>query len=208
MKRKIYLLFVCALLLTGCDKYQKDTSYVTNDIYGTYKQILDASDQGYKQEMSYIFNKDNSYNSTYYEEVDGEVRHNTKQDGVITSIDHINSDVTEVHLRSEDYKSNNQIYQYKNMLGDFYKTYIPDQKHFNLFVRDFDYDENSGYVFTNKGVFHHCTNYKNCTDDTDSFYKYKKINNIIYFDFSKDGHYYIRFYVVDGGIFEETYTKQ
>ena len=208
MKKRIYLLFTCARFLTGCNEYQKDTSYATNDIYGTYGKFFDAPEQGYKQEISYTFNKDNSYNSTYYEEVDGEVRHNTQQDGVITSIDRINSDVTEIHLRSKDYKSNNQIYQYKNMLGDFYKTYIPDQKHFNLFVGGIDYDENSGYVFTNKGMFHICTNYKNCTDDIDRFYKYKKIDNIIYFDSFKDGHYYIRFYVVDDGIFEERYTKQ
>ena len=109
MKKRIYLLFTCAIFLTGCNEYQKDTSYATNDIYGTYGKFFDAPEQGYKQEISYTFNKDNSYNSTYYEEVDGEVRHNTQQDGVITSIDRINSDVTEIHLRSKDYKSNNQI---------------------------------------------------------------------------------------------------
>lgn len=212
MKRKIYLLFVCALLLTGCDKYQKDTSYVTSDIYGTYKQILDASEQGYKQEISYTFNKDKSYNSVYYEEVDGKIRQNIQQKGKIFKIKHINSDITEIYLRSKDHKVTEQLYQYKNMIGFFYSIRIPNEKNFNLFIKDFISNsegiyEDAGYAFDDKGFYHYCFNYDECVDDPNSFVKYKKKNNIIYLENPEYG-YYIMFYIVDGGVFVKSYEKQ
>lgn len=199
------LLFIGVINLAGCSKTEKDTSFNT-ELIGTFQESMVADNTDYEERVEYTFNSDNTYTVQFYQRIDGQVLQDGTRDDSIESIELINSDITKIVLNNGE--SQLIRYKYKNMLGTFDIANIPNKKTFNLFIQDLDYpDDNSGFVFTEDGHVHHCSDSSNCTDDKDSFIKYKHKGNHIYQEDSL-GNWTILFYIVDDGIFMKQYTKE
>lgn len=204
-KQKLFILFSFAVLcLSGCSKIEKDNSFDT-DLYGTYSDNLNASNVDYVKKESYILNKDNLYEHIVYEKYNDNILNDFKINDKIVNIYKINSDITEIELNNGN-SFEITLYKYKNMLGRFYETDVPNTKTFDLFLKNEDSRVNEGLVFNKDGKYHYCTNYDNCTDDSSTFTEYKHKGNYIY-QADSDGNWTILLYVVDDGLFGKDYTK-
>ncbi len=206
------LLAIIIISLTGCSKYEKDESYTT-DIYGSYKKNIEAfvsddanqitEDTKYSYYLSekYELNADDTYLYTVKEIIYNDTTKDNFDDGKILSIEEISSDITQIIIDREITEwatgetSNDIIYKYKNMLGDFYETEVPKGKTFELHLNDYAW-------FDEEGQYHLC-NGDNCECDTSSP-KYIRKDNIIYFQSMDEEHkncYTIGMYIVNNGIF-------
>lgn len=204
-KQKLFILFSFAVLcLSGCSKIEKDNSFDT-DLYGTYSDDLNASNVDYVKKESYILNKDNLYEHIVYEKYNDNILNDFKINDKIVNIYKTNSDITEIELNNGN-SFEITLYKYKNMLGRFYETDVPNTKTFDLFLKNEDSSVNEGLVFNKDGKYHYCTNYDNCTDDSSTFTEYKHKGNYIY-QADSDGNWTILLYVVDDGLFGKDYTK-
>lgn len=204
-KQKLFILFSFAVLcLSGCSKIEKDNSFDT-DLYGTYSDNLNASNVDYVKKESYILNKDNLYEHIVYEKYNDNILNDFKINDKIVNIYKTNSDITEIELNNGN-SFEITLYKYKNMLGRFYETDVPNTKTFDLFLKNEDSSVNGGLVFNKDGKYHYCTNYDNCTDDSSTFTEYKHKGNYIY-QADSDGNWTILLYVVDDGLFGKDYTK-
>lgn len=203
MKNKfsiIILLAIITISLTGCSKYEKDKSYNT-DLYGSYSEYVEASNVSYSRNESYTFDADNSYNYVYKEVMDGNINSDINENGKILSTEEISNDITQITLDQEitDWStgetSNKTIYKYKNMLGQFSKTKVPNSKTFKLQLSEYIW-------FDEEGQYHLC-NGDNC-QCSESSPKYIRKDNIIYFQSMDDEHsncYTIGYYIVEDGLF-------
>ena len=64
-KQKLLGIFlISTMLLCGCTKMEKDTSYDT-DLYGTYKEEINATNTDYERKVTYTLNEDNTYDYEY-----------------------------------------------------------------------------------------------------------------------------------------------
>lgn len=204
-KQKLFILFSFAVLcLSGCSKIEKDNSFDT-DLYGTYSDNLNASNVDYVKKESYILNKDNLYEHIVYEKYNDNILNDFKINDKIVNIYETNSDITEIELNNGN-SFEITLYKYKNMLGRFYETDVPNTKTFNLFLKNEDSSVNEGLAFNKDGKYHYCTNYDNCTDDSSTFTEYKHKGNYIY-QADSDGNWIILLYVVDDGLFAKEYAK-
>lgn len=208
VKHKIlFVLSISMLLLSGCSKTEKDISYDT-DLYGTYKDSVTGYDDSGKavwvKDNTYTLKDDNTYLFNCNETVNGENRKN-ENEGKVISIDVINDDISKIEL--ESIGSYVTIYKYRNMLGYFLQTDVPKSKTFDLFIKNDESTLNEGHVFNKDGLYHYCSNYDNCTDDSNYFIKYKNKDNCIY-QADTNGNWTILFYVVEDGIFIKEYTKE
>lgn len=203
MKNKfsiVILLVIITISLTGCSKYERDESYDT-DLYGSYSDYWEASNISYSQNKSYTFNTDNTYNYIHKEIMDGNINKDIDKNGKILSIKKISNDITQITLDQEitewstGEKSNEIIYKYKNILGDFREIEVPNGKTFKLQLSEYNwYDE--------EGQYHLC-NGDNC-QCSGSIPKYVRKDNIIYFQSMDEEHkdcYTIGCYIVDDGLF-------
>ena len=211
-KRKLLVLFsITVLLLSGCNKTEKDSSFDT-DLYGTYESNIEASNIGYQLKVSHTFNTNNTYVGKYYEKSNGEIVDDSTQKANIINIEDVNDDIEKITTDEEKtYFSGvayptTDFYKYKNMLGGFYKTEVPKDKTFDLFIKNESSDINEGHMFSEDGLYHYCTNYDNCTDDSSTFTKYKHKGNYIY-QADSDGNWTILMYAVEDGLFCKEYTK-
>lgn len=202
-KCKIIIIFLAIMTLTGCSKYEKDTSYTT-DLYGTWIHNLDTVDETgliYQLNETYKLNKDDTYNYTVYEIIGDEVTKDKSVEGQILSIEEISDDITKITL-DQKYTSwstgetyNETVYKYKNILGDFCETEVPKGKTFELHLDNVWFDKN--------GQYHICTDGDNC-DCKEYCPQYIRKNNIIYFQSMDEEHkdyYSIGIYIVDDGLF-------
>lgn len=204
-KQKLFILFSFAVLcLTGCSKTEKDNSFDT-DLYGIYSDNLNASNMDYVKEESYILNKDNLYEHIVYEKYNDNILRDFKIDDKIGNIYETNSDITEIELNNGN-SFEITLYKYKNMLGRFYETDVPNTKTFDLFLKNEDSSVNEGLAFNKNGKYHYCTNYDNCTDDSSTFTKYKHKGDYIY-QADSDGNWTILLYIVEDGLFGKEYVK-
>lgn len=188
------------IFLTGCSKYEEDKSYDT-DLYGSYSEYMEDLNISYSRNESYTFNIDNTYNHTYREVIDGTTNNNFNIDGKILSIEEISNDITQITLEHETTEwstgdtSNQTIYKYKNMLGKFFQTTVPNGKTFKLQLSDYVW-------FDEEGQYHLC-NGDNC-QCSGSCPKYVRKDNIIYFQSIDEEHsncYTIGYYIVDDYLF-------
>lgn len=195
--------------LTGCTKYEKDKSYNT-DLYGSYSEYVEASNVSYSRNESYTLDEDDTYNHIYKEINNGIVSNDSNTDGKILSIEEISDDIIQITLDREitnlstGETSNETVYKYKNILGEFYEAEVPKDKTFSLFLKNQGSTLNEGNVFDEKGSYHYCTNYNNCTCDKDGFIHYKRKDNIIFFQSMDEEHkdcYSVDIYIVDDGLF-------
>lgn len=203
MKNKfsiITLLAIITIYLTGCSKYEEDKSYDT-DLYGSYSEYVEASNVSYSRNESYTFNTDNTYNYIYKEVIDGNVNSDIDENGKILSTEKISKDITQITLDQEVTEwstgetSNQFIYKYKNMIGGFFETKVPNGKTFKLQLSEYAW-------FDEEGQYHLC-NGDNC-QCSDSSPKYVRKNNIIYFQSMDQEHkdcYTIVYYIVEDGLF-------
>lgn len=205
MKKIIFcLIFIC--LITGCSKTEQDSSFKT-EIDGTYTNNINASNTEYVKNEKYTLKENsNKYEYTIYETNDGKIINNFTQKDEINTIDKINDDVFRIELNNGS-SFEIVLYKYKNMLGRFYKTEVPNNKTFDLLLQNDESDINEGLVFNKKGYYHYCTDYDNCTDDSKTFTKYKRKGNYIY-QADSDGNWMILLYVVKDGLFSGVYTKE
>lgn len=205
MKKIIFcLIFIC--LITGCSKTEQDSSFQT-EIDGTYTNNINASNTEYVKNEKYILKENNNkYEYTIYETNDGKIINNFTQKDEINTIDKINNDVFRIELNNGS-SFEIVLYKYKNMLGRFYKTKVPNNKTFDLLLQNDESDINEGLVFNKKGYYHYCTDYDNCTDDSKTFTKYKRKGNYIY-EADSEGNWTILLYIVKDGLFSRVYTKE
>lgn len=205
-KYKVIVIFLLITTLTGCSKYEKDTSYTT-DLYGTYSSKIGEQNSSYFLERTYTINSDNTFNSTYIETVNSETINNTDKNGKIVSIENISDDITKI-----TFEDNNIIYKYKNMLGELYITKVPSGNKFDLIIPTPSENwtgsyPNAAYVFDKNGFYHSCLDTAKCNDTEKDhmgvYYKYIRKNNLIYFiDPSVENmNYQILYYIVDDGVF-------
>lgn len=60
-KQKLLGIFlISTMLLCGCTKMEKDTSYDT-DLYGTYSWTISAPEISFESKSTYKINEDNTY---------------------------------------------------------------------------------------------------------------------------------------------------
>ena len=205
-KQKLLVLFsITVLLLSGCAKTEKDSSFDT-DLYGTYESNIEASNMDYIKNDTYTLNeKDGSYQHIVYEKCNDNILRDSTTNDKINNIENINDNIMKIELNNGD-SFEITLDKYKNMLGKFYQTAIPKDKTFDLFVKNEDSDTNEGLVFNKDGLYHYCTNYDNCSDDSSTFTKYKHKGDYIY-QADSDGNWTILLYVVDDGLFAKEYTK-
>ena len=213
----LILLISIIFTFTGCSKYEKDTSYDT-DLYGSYlhtfgsynddntNQTEESSIQYYLNEM-YQFNSDNTYQLTG-EQIINETTQDINEDGKILSVEEISDDISKITLDKEiiswstNEVSNQIIYKYKNMLGDFSEIEVPNGKTFELQINDARYDKEGQYHLL-------CDGSDNC-DCSNSYPKYIRKDNIIYFQSMDEEHkdcYTINLYIVEDGLFSPMYYK-
>lgn len=203
MKNKfsiITLLAIITISITGCSKYEKDKSYDT-DLYGSYTKYMEDSNVSYSLNESYTFNTDNTYNHIYKEVMDGNVNSDIDENGRILSTEEISNDITQITLDQEitnwstGETSNETIYKYKNILGQFFKIEVPKGKTFKLQLSEHAW-------FDEEGQYHLC-NGDNC-QCSDSIPKYVRKDNLIYFQSMDEEHkdcYIIVYYIVEDGLF-------
>lgn len=204
-KQKLLGIFlISTMLLCGCTKMEKDTSYDT-DLYGTYKEEINATNTDYERKVTYTLNKDNTYITTHYEKNDGQILYDNSFNDKINSTKELNDGIIKIELNNGGSKYN--IYKYKNLLGDLKIAEVPNGTKFDLFIPYDDSSLNAGLVLDKEGYYHGCSDYKNCTDDKKSFMKYKRKNNIIYLN-GLGNHWQILFYIVNDGLFFPKYTKE
>lgn len=209
MKNKfsiITLLAIITISLTGCSKYEKDESYDT-DLYGSYSDYWEASNISYSQNESYTFNTDNTYNYIYKEITDGNINNDIDKDGKILSIEEISNDITQITLDqkiiswSTGETSNETVYKYKNILGQFFKIEVPKGKTFKLQLSEYAW-------FDEEGQYHLCNgDNSQCSSLCP---KYIRKDNIIYFQSMDAEHsncYTIRYYIVEDGLFAPNLYK-
>lgn len=205
-KRKLLVLFsITVLLLSGCNKTEKDSSFDT-DLYGTYESNIEASNIDYIKNDTYTLNKkDNSYKHVVYEKYNDNILRDSTTNDKINNIENINDNIMKIELNNGD-SFEITLNKYKNMLGKFYQTEIPKDKTFDLFVKNEDSETNDGIIFDKDGFYHYCTNHDNCSDDSSTFIKYKHKGNYIYQADSK-GNWTILMYIVEDGVFIKEYAK-
>lgn len=219
-KKILSLIILTSTIFTfaGCAKYEKDESYDT-DLYGSYlhtfgsynddntNQTEESSIQYYLNEM-YQFNSDNTYQLTGEQIID-ETTQDINEDGKILSVEEISDDIFKIILDKEivnwstNEVSNQIIYKYKNMIGDFSEIEVPNGKTFELHLSD--------YVWYDKDGQYHapCNGNDNC-NCSDSCPKYIRKDNVIYFQSMDELHkdcYTIGAYIVDDGVFFPTFYK-
>lgn len=215
-KQKLFILFSLAVLcLSGCSKTEKDNTFDT-DLYGTYEDVFvsydDNGDIIWKRNNNYTLNNNNTYTFNCDETLLGEIKKDTTN-GKILNIENVNNDIQNIIINKtstsffNNVTKNVHFYKYKNMLGRFYKTDVPNDKTFDLFLKNEDSSINEGLTFNKDGQYHYCTNYDNCTDDSSTFTKYKHKGNYIYQADSDDGNWSIFLYVVEDGLFAKEYIK-
>lgn len=203
-KQKLLGIFlISTMLLCGCTKMEKDTSYDT-DLYGTYSWTISAPEISFESKSTYKINEDNTYENSAYKKSEGQTTEKNDS-GKIIETKSINNEITKIVLEDKSY-IDTIFYKYKNMLGEFDNVDIPNKNKFDLFLKNPLSSLNEGVVFNSKGTYHYCTDYDNCTDDSSNFIKYKRKGNHIYQADSK-GNWTILCYIVDGGLFFGTYTK-
>jgi len=205
----ITLLVFITITLTGCSKYEKDESYIT-DVYGIYLGGIEAPSVSYSENTSYTFNADNTYNYTYKVVSNSNITNDVNTTGDILSIEEINNNITQITLDREitswstGETSNEIIYKYNNMLGSFYEIEVPKGKTFNLFLKNEQSTLNEGNVFDEEGNHHYCINHDDCNCDKNNFIQYIRKDNIIFFQSMDEEHnnsYTIGMYIVKDGIF-------
>ncbi|MBE5948199.1 MAG: hypothetical protein E7261_04120 [Lachnospiraceae bacterium] len=201
-----FLSVLCILFfipLTGCAKYEEDLSQNV-EIYGLYLQDIISTDSSYILNESYNFNQDNTYQHIVKEVFSDTVMRDSNTSGEILVIEELSDELTKITLSQKviDFwtreESNEILYKYKNMLGNFCEAEIPNSKTFNL--------ELDGIWFDKDGQYHICAGAETCDC---SPIKYIKKDNIIYFQsISEKGKYYtIAFYVLDEGLFSPELYK-
>ena len=211
-KQKLFIVAsIGLLLLSGCSKTEKDISFDT-EMYGTYSENINASNMDYQRIVAHTFNKDNSYVGTYFEKSDNKILKDSKTEAKIINVENINGDIQSIttdekisYFSGKD-SQNKKFYKYKNMLGEFYQAEIPKQKQFDLFLQNKYSSITGGLLFNKDGLYHYCTNYDNCTDDSNTFIKYKYKDNHIY-QADSQGNWIILAYIVEDGVFIGEYTK-
>lgn len=216
MKKKMLMLISLLLsifVVTGCSKYEKDTSYNT-DLYGTYVNHIGTEGSNYFSENKYIFNTDNTYNYISKEIQYNETTENTNETGKILLSENISDDITKITFDSDVIE-----YKYKNMLGGLYELEIPSGKTFDLVIPTPSDNwagsyPNAANVFDKNGIYHSCLDITKCEDTEENhmgvYYQYVRKNNLIYFiDPSiSDMDYQILYYIVDDGLFYPELYKQ
>lgn len=194
-------------MLTGCSKYEKDTSYNT-DLYGDYSRNIESINTSYFLSENYTFDTDNTYNYIYKEVIDGTVISDVNKDGKILSVEEISDDISKITLDRElvpwstQESSYDVIYKYKNMLGDFCEIDVPNGKTFELHLDEAWYDED--------GQYHICTDINEC-DCKETLPKYIRKNNTIYFQSMDEEHkncHTITAYISDNGLFFPVLYKE
>lgn len=203
-KKFLIFLFISiftTFILTGCSKYEVDSSYTT-DLYGSYSNNIKASNMSYTLDESYTINSDNTYNHIYKEIINDIVTNDIDENGKILSVEEISDNFYEITLNQKISEWSLQrnpckvIYKYKNMIGDFDEIEVPDGKTFEL---HFD----TGVWFDKDGQYHNCSNDNEC-NCKEELPKYIKKNDIIYFQSMDEEHknyYTIGMYIIDNGIF-------
>ena len=199
--------------LTGCTKYEKDTTFST-DLNGTYTWVVGSEEIKYLEKATYTFDNED-YTYEYHKENNDDVTDNSSE-GKVLSTEKINKDIDKIVL--QDNNNESTIYRYKNMLGQFYSSDIPKGKTFDLIINTptdsmFDTYPNEAIVFDKDGNVHTCLDYTNCTDTEDDhlgiYYKYVQKNDKIYFLSDAENNYYqILYYVTDDGLFVPSFTKE
>ncbi len=219
MKKKfgiITLLTIITISLTGCAKYEKDSSYDT-DLYGSYAWQIGTEDSNYFSKHTYVLNKDDTYNYISKEIQYNETTEDNNRTGKILSVEEISNDITQITLDQKSTEStretsNETVYKYKNMLGKMFFEEIPLEKTFDLIIPTPHENWTGSYpnaanVFNKNGFYHSCLDITecNCTEENHIglYYKYIRKNNIIYFidPGVEDMNWQILYYIVEDGLF-------
>lgn len=175
------------------------------DLYGTWEwESLVEGDNGEKYIGSIVFKKDGTVisNTKYY---DGDEWNDYgENEGERSKVEKIDKDLIKITLSSG---LSGSVVKYKNMLGSYTETYVPDGKTFDLTIQNED-DSDYATVYSENGKVHYCIDYENCYegDCGGETYKYKRKGNCI--QIFVNGKWKKSGFILDNGIFYKQYTKK
>ena len=214
MKTKSVLILLLVLVIAtvaGCTSYSEPSLYNT-EVYGVYRCSVFTGVDEKVYEMNLTLNNDKTYE---YKVLDkSEAEENFKEipacSGRISSISEINDDITKIILDDVKYQlapkysecysnMDDTIYKYKNRLGNYIKADIDTSADFVVALSPNDPHKK---IFKKSGVM-----INENIEGFGSSFKYKIKDNVIYLDYSSDNKYYPAYYIVDGGLFLDTYSK-
>ena len=207
-KKKIIAAAIAGVVLItavfGVRAYINRDVYDT-DLYGKWEQeSWGEGDNGEKSISSIVFKKDGTitYHNKYYdgdEWIDsGEI------EGERSKIETIDNDLIRISVSGDFHGT---IVKYKNMLGGYVETYVPDGKTFDLTLESED-DSDYATIYNENGKVHYCIDYENCYDGDcgGETYKYKRKGNCI--KLLVNGKWVKSGFIFDNGIFYKRYTKK
>ena len=101
-KQKLLGIFlISTLLLCGCTKMEKDTSYDT-DLYGTYSWTISAPEISFESKSTYKINEDNTYENCAYKKSEGQTTEKNDS-GKIIETKSINNEITKIVMEDKSY---------------------------------------------------------------------------------------------------------
>lgn len=175
------------------------------DLYGTWERVAYYTGKnGEKTESTIKFKKDGTITvkSRYY---DGEKWDDfVEGEGERSKIETIDKDLIKISVSGG---FSGSFVKYKNMLGSYVETYVPDGKTFDLTLES---ENNSDYatIYSENGKMHYCIDYENCYegDCGGPTYKYKRKGDCI--KLLVNGKWVKSAFIFDNGIFYKYYTKK
>lgn len=101
-KQKLLGIFlISTMLLCGCTKMEKDTSYDT-DLYGTYSWTISAPEISFESKSTYKINEDNTYENCAYKKSEGQTTEKNDS-GKIIETKSINNEITKIVMEDKSY---------------------------------------------------------------------------------------------------------
>lgn len=217
-KFSILLMIITFTFVNGCSnyRYEENKSYDT-DIIGTYG-VIDKTDKDEKRiyNKRYILNEDNSYNYEGFFFDTSSISNGTYDYKKISNnLIEIKFNVKNITYEpnKKDYDAQNAaqtslLIKCKNMLGNIFEAGdVPETETFNYILPT---DECGGMVFTKDGYYHACMDTGNCKCNYSKDTKYKRKDDIIFFD-NKDSdddyYWHIGYYIIDYYLFSPLYYK-
>ena len=109
-KQKLLGIFlISTMLLCGCTKMEKDTSYDT-DLYGTYSWTISAPEISFESKSTYKINEDNTYENCAYKKSEGQTTEKNDS-GKIIETKSINNEITKIVMEDTSYLYIRQFYE-------------------------------------------------------------------------------------------------
>lgn len=206
-RASLIIIAICvSLVFFGCNAQMQRAKLYDTDVYGVYECEIHTDPTGISSATSSVsddlfaeykltLNEDMTYTYSMREK-DHHNGEKIQYEGNIVSIDEINRDITRIKLDNEnEYMGslasidNDDLYKYKNLIGEYIPATIKKNSDFTIADCHFSKDGIMTDIVSN------------------SSFKYKIKSNIIWVEFVSDYGYQPHYFIVDGGVFRDSLYK-